>query len=47
MNSTVQHSLVILALVFAVWFLLKKFGMFPKQNKSNDKSCGQDDCGCS
>ena len=46
MNSIVQNILVFIALAFAVWFLLNKFGVFPKKKTANSKACGQSDCGC-
>ncbi len=46
MNSFVQTSLVILALVYAVWFLMKSFGVLPKRKKETTKACGKDGCGC-
>ena len=38
----IQEILVVLALVIAVSFLVKKF--FFKKKKSGD--CGEDNCGC-
>jgi hypothetical protein len=46
MNTIVQNILVFLALALAVWFLLRKYGIFPKKKTVNSKACGQDDCGC-
>lgn len=47
MNTVIQTSLVALALAYAIWFLLRKFGVFPKRKKATTKACGTNDCGCS
>lgn len=45
-----QPILAYLILAIAVGYILKKY-LLPKNlfasNKENNKSCGQDDCGCS
>jgi hypothetical protein len=46
MNAILQNILVVIAVVLALWFLLTKFGVLPKQASSKSKSCGKDDCGC-
>nr|WP_321232886.1 FeoB-associated Cys-rich membrane protein [uncultured Psychroserpens sp.] len=46
MNTIVQNSLVFTAVALAIWFLLHKFGVFPKRKKASTKACGNDGCGC-
>ncbi|NRD18426.1 FeoB-associated Cys-rich membrane protein [Winogradskyella eckloniae] len=45
MNHFIQNILVVIALGFAVFFLIRKFVWTPK--KKSSKSCGNDNCGCS
>jgi len=44
MNDILQNTLVVIALGFAILFLVKKF--FWKKTVKANKSCGTDDCGC-
>ncbi|MCK8479084.1 FeoB-associated Cys-rich membrane protein [Psychroserpens algicola] len=46
MNTIIQNILVFTSLALAIWFLLQKFGLFPKKKVATNKACGQDDCGC-
>ena len=43
MNAIIQNILIVLALVLALGFLVKKF--FLKSSKSKN-GCGNDDCNC-
>ena len=42
MNTIIQNSLVAVAVLLAIFFLVKKF-LYKKKPK---KACGTDDCGC-
>ncbi len=44
MNHTIQTILVVLTLVAAIVFLLKRF-VFTSKKKAS-KSCGSGNCGC-
>lgn len=44
-NFWIQQTLVFIAALIAILFLVKKFFIKPKKNK-NSKSCGNSDCGC-
>ncbi|TXD83853.1 FeoB-associated Cys-rich membrane protein [Subsaximicrobium wynnwilliamsii] len=47
MNTIIQNILVFSALAYAIWYLLRKFGILPKRKKASSKACGGDDgCGC-
>ena len=46
MNQIIQNGLVILTVSAAVWFLVQKFVLKPKKQKTT-KACGNDGCGCS
>lgn len=44
MNATIQTILVVLTVILAVGFLIRKFIWKPKAK--NSKGCGSGDCGC-
>jgi hypothetical protein len=45
MNTFIQNILVVVAVAFALLFLIRKFVWSP--NKKSSKACGGDDgCGC-
>lgn len=43
MNTIIQNILVLIAVVFALSFIVKKFFWKPAKSK---KACGGDGCGC-
>ncbi len=45
MNEIIQHTLVFVALILALAFLVRTFIWKPKKATST-KACGKDQCGC-
>ena len=44
MSELFQNIIIAVIVLLAIAFLVKKFGCNPK--KKNNKSCGNDGCGC-